>query len=71
MFTIQYKNGRYVKHIVEGNTKMELERSDVPHALLEHFLMTTQGYDEADAFLYVLQNYEKVREEYYQHIKLN
>ena len=50
---------------------MELDRSDVPHALLEHFLMTTQGYDEADAFLYVLQNYEKVREEYYQHIKLN
>ena len=50
---------------------MELERSDVPHALLEHFLMTTQGYDEADAFLYVLQHYEEVREQYYKHIKLN
>jgi hypothetical protein len=50
---------------------MELERADLPHHVLEHFLMTTQRYDEADAFLYVLQNYEKVREEYYQHIKLN
>ena len=50
---------------------MELERADLPHQVLEHFLITTQGYEESDAFFYVLQNYEKVREEYYEHIKLN
>jgi len=50
---------------------MELERADLPHHVLEHFLITTQGYEESDAFFYVLQNYEKVRDEYYEHIKLN
>ena len=71
MFTIQYKNGRYVEYIVEGNVKMELERADLPHHVLEHFLITTQGYEESDAFFHVLQNYEEVRKQYYEHIKLN
>tara|TARA_B100001750_G_scaffold1824_1_gene1523 strand:+ start:478 stop:630 length:153 start_codon:yes stop_codon:yes gene_type:complete len=50
---------------------MEVERADLPNHVLEHFLMTTQGYEEADAFFYVLQNYEEVREQYYEHIRLN
>ena len=29
---------------------MEVERADIPNHVLEHFLMTTQGYEEADAF---------------------
>ena len=29
---------------------MEVERADIPNHVLEHFLMTIQGYEEADAF---------------------
>ena len=50
---------------------MEVERADIPNHILEHFLMTIQGYEEADAFFHVLQNYEEVREQYYEHIRLN
>ena len=50
---------------------MELERSDIPHYVLEHFLMTTQGMEESDAFFRVLQDYEEIRKQYYEHIKLN
>ena len=50
---------------------MEIERADIPNHVLEHFLMTIQGYEEADAFFHVLQNYEEVREQYYEHIRLN
>ena len=50
---------------------MEDKRADVPHHLLEHFLMTTQGVEESDAFFRVLQDYEEIRKQYYEHIRLN
>ena len=53
-----------------SNTMTE-ERADVPNHLLEHFLMTTQGVEESDAFFRVLQDYEEIRKQYYEHIKLN
>ena len=50
---------------------MEEDRSDIPNYVLEHFLMTTQGMDEGDAFFRVLQDYEEIRKQYYDHIRLN
>ena len=50
---------------------MSEEKAELPHYVLENFLADTQGMEEEDAFLHVLQNYDEVREQYYEHIKLN
>ena len=47
---------------------MTEEKAELPNYVLENFLADTQGYEEEDAFLYVLQNYDEVREQYYEHI---
>ena len=59
-------------HFNNRNIQMtEEEKAELPHYVLENFLADTQGYEEEDAFLHVLQNYDEVREQYYEHIKLN
>ena len=47
---------------------MTEEKAELPHYVLENFLADTQGMEEEDAFFHVLQNYDEVREQYYEHI---
>jgi hypothetical protein len=41
-------------------------RIEIPNTTLEMFLTETQGYDDYDAWLYVLQNKEEVETLYNQ-----
>ena len=47
---------------------MTEEKENIPHFVLENFLVNTQGLDEEDAWIRVLQNYDEIREAYYEHI---
>ena len=43
---------------------MTEERAELPHFVLENFLVDTQGLDEEDAWIRVLQNYDEIKESY-------
>ena len=47
---------------------MTEEKAELPYFVLENFLVNTQGLDEEDAWIRVLQNYDEIRESYYEHI---
>ena len=36
----------------------------LPNLVLEHYLMDTQGLDETEAWLRVIQDYDDIRDEY-------
>ena len=40
------------------------EKTELPHFVLENFLVDTQGLDEEDAWIRVLQNYDEIKESY-------
>ena len=44
------------------------ERAELPHFVLENFLVNTQGLDEEDAWIRVLQNYDEIKLDYYEHL---
>ena len=50
------------------SSKMTEEKENIPHFVLENFLIDTQGLDQEDAWIRVLQNYDEIRESYYEHI---
>ena len=50
------------------SSKMTEEKAELPHFVLENFLIDTQGLDQEDAWIRVLQNYDEIRESYYEHI---
>ena len=45
---------------------MTEEKENIPHFVLENFLVDTQGLDQEDAWIRVLQNYDEIRESYYE-----
>ena len=46
-------------------------QGEVPTMILVHFLVETKKYTNDQAMDYVIKNYDKVLDEYYEHIKLN
>ena len=40
------------------------EKAELPHFVLENFLVDTQGLDEEDDWIRVLQNYDEIKESY-------
>ena len=40
------------------------ETTELPHFVLENFLVDTQGLDEEDDWIRVLQNYDEIKESY-------
>ena len=47
---------------------MTEEKAELPHLVLENFLVDTQGLDEEDAWIRVLQNYDEIKESYDEYI---
>ena len=47
---------------------MTEEKAELPHFVLENFLVDTQGLDEEDAWIRVLQNYDEIRKSYDEYI---
>jgi hypothetical protein len=43
---------------------MEEEKANIPHFVLENYLVATQGLDQEDAWIRVLQNYDEIRDTY-------
>jgi hypothetical protein len=43
------------------------KEEELPHFVLENFLVNTQGLDEDDAWIRVLQNYDGIKESYYEY----
>jgi hypothetical protein len=46
------------------------ETTELPHFVLENFLVNTQGLDEEDAWIRVLQNYDEIKMDYYEHLAI-
>jgi hypothetical protein len=42
--------------------------TELPHYVLENYLVNTQGLDEEDAWIRVLQNYDEIKMDYYEHL---
>ena len=51
-------------HFNNRNNEMTEEKTELPHFVLENFLVDTQGLDEDDAWIRVLQNYDEIKESY-------
>ena len=52
-------------HFNNRNNEMTTEeKAELPHLVLENFLVDTQGLDEEDAWIRVLQNYDEIRKSY-------
>ena len=47
---------------------MTEEKTELPHFVLENFLVDTQGLDEDVAWIRVLQNYDEIKESYDEYI---
>ena len=48
---------------------MTIEKdTELPNYVLENYLVDTQGLDEEDAWIRVLQNYNEIKESYYEYI---
>ena len=47
---------------------MTTEETKLPSFVLENFLVDTQGLDEEDAWIRVLQNYDEIRKSYDEYI---
>ena len=43
------------------------KEEELPHFVLENFLVNTQGLDEDDAWIRVLQNYDGIKDSYYEY----
>ena len=56
-------------HFNNRNNEMTTEETtELPHFVLENFLVDTQGLDEEDAWIRVLQNYDEIRKSYDEYI---
>ena len=44
--------------------------TELPHYVLENYLVDTQGLDEEDAWIRVLQNYDEIKLDYYEHLAI-
>ena len=55
-------------HFNNRNNEMTEEKTELPHFVLENFLVDTQGLDEDDAWIRVLQNYDEIRKSYDEYI---
>ena len=56
-------------HFNNRNNEMTTEeKAELPHLILENFLVDTQGLDEEDAWIRVLQNYDEIRKSYDEYI---
>ena len=56
-------------HFNNRNNEMTTEeKAELPHLILENFLVDTQGLDEEDAWIRVLQNYDEIKETYDEYI---
>ena len=55
-------------HFNNRNNEMTEEKTELPHFVLENFLVDTQGLDEDDAWIRVLQNYDEIKESYDEYI---
>ena len=56
-------------HFNNRNNEMTTEeKAELPHLVLENFLVDTQGLDEEDAWIRVLQNYDEIRKSYDEYI---
>ena len=56
-------------HFNNRNNEMTTEeKAELPHFVLENFLVDTQGLDEDDAWIRVLQNYDEIKESYDEYI---
>ena len=56
-------------HFNNRNNEMTTEeKTELPHFVLENFLVDTQGLDEEDAWIRVLQNYDEIRKSYDEYI---
>ena len=56
-------------HFNNRNNEMTTEeKAELPHFVLENFLVDTQGLDEEDAWIRVLQNYDEIRKSYDEYI---
>jgi len=56
-------------HFNNRNNEMTTEETTkLPHLVLENFLVDTQGLDEEDAWIRVLQNYDEIRKSYDEYI---
>ena len=56
-------------HFNNRNNEMTTEETtELPHYVLENYLVDTQGLDEEDAWIRVLQNYDEIRKSYDEYI---
>ena len=58
-------------HFNNRNNEMTTEETtELPHFVLENYLVDTQGLDEEDAWIRVLQNYDEIKLDYYEHLAI-
>ena len=55
-------------HFNNRSNEMTTEETKLPNFVLENFLVDTQGLDEEDAWIRVLQNYDEIRKSYDEYI---
>ena len=51
-----------------SNNRSNEMTTELPHYVLENYLVNTQGLDEEDAWIRVLQNYDEIKMDYYEHL---